>query len=141
MSSQWQYQIRVHLTDQFADMARSDPANPGLKLVTDILLKHHATMKCQLDAFAEYVAEAETRGVADFPLYKWTKVTIEDPARKEKHRKSFTLHVDGNEVYSEEVADALESDLRPLVSDGFVTRLSKQNTNPADNIPIPPQFR
>ena len=69
----------------------------------------------QFDAFAEYVAESEKQGAVDDPLYKWTKATIENPAKKEKYLKSFTLYVGGKEVYEKEIADALEKDLQPLV--------------------------
>ncbi len=85
-------------------------------------------MKCQFDAFADYVAEAEKRGTEKYPLYEWTKATIEDPAKKEKYLKSFTLYVDGNEVYAKEKADALESELQPLVGGTLVTRMSKHDT-------------
>jgi hypothetical protein len=57
-------------------------------------------MKCQFDAFAEYVAEAEKRGTKNYPLYAWTKSTIENPEKRAKYLKSFTLYVDGNEVYA-----------------------------------------
>ena len=100
--------------------------------------KHHATMVCQFDAFAGYVAEAEQNGTEDYPLYDWTKATIEDPAKKAKYIKSFTLYVDGNEVYAKDNADALESDLQPLLADKLVMRLSKHDTNPATN-PQPPR--
>jgi hypothetical protein len=97
-------------------------------------------MKCQFDAFADYVAEAEKNGTEDYPLYEWTKVTIDDPAKKEKHVKSFTLYVDGNEVYAKEIADALESDLQPLVGGELITRISKHDTNPANNPQPPARF-
>ncbi len=141
MSNQWQYQIRIHLSDEFAEVARCDPDNPAIEPLTDILTKHHATMKCQFDAFADYVAEAEKHGTEEYPLYEWTKVTIENPAKKEKHVKSFTLYVDGNEVYAKEIADALESDLQPLVGGELITRISKHDTNPANNPQPPARFR
>ena len=140
MTSQWQYQIRIHLSDEFAAVARCDPANPAIEPLSDILAKHHATMKCQFDAFANYVAEAEKNGTEDYPLYEWTKVTIDNPAKKEKHVKSFTLYVDGNEVYAKEIADALESDLQPLVGGELITRISKHDTNPANNPQPPARF-
>ena len=62
MTIQWDHQIRIQLTGAFAEVARRDPDNPAIKSLTDILTKHHATMKCQFDAFAEYVAEAENMG-------------------------------------------------------------------------------
>jgi hypothetical protein len=141
MTIQWEYQIRIHLKDEFAEVARRDPNNQAVKPLTDILTKHHATMKCQFDAFADYVAEAERDGTENYPLYEWTKATIEDPAKREKHIKAFTLYVEGKEVYAKERADALESDLQPLVGGELITRLSKHDTNPANNPQPPARFR
>jgi hypothetical protein len=139
MSNEWQYQIRIYLPDEAA--ARAAPDNPAMKPLTDILARHRATMKCQFDAFADYVAEAEAQGTAGYPLYAWTKATIEDPAKRAKYLRSFTIYVDGAEVYAKETADALESDLRPLVGGGLVTRLSRHDTNPANNPQMPERFR
>lgn len=136
MSDQWQYQIRIYLEGELAEIARRDPDNPALKPLMDTLAKHHAVMRCQFDAFADYVAEAERQGVENFPLYKWTKATIEDPGKKAKYTKSFTLYASGEEVYAKDIADALESDLQPLVG-SLITRISKHDTNPAHN-PQPP---
>jgi hypothetical protein len=55
MSNQWKYQIRVNLGDEFAEAARSNPDSPAMRPLTDILSRHRATLKCQLDAFCEYV--------------------------------------------------------------------------------------
>ena len=141
MSEAWQYQVRITLGDAAAAAARSDPGNAALKPLTDILSRHNATLKCLFDAFAEYVAEAEKQGTENFPLYKWTKVTIEDPARKAKHLKSFTIYVDGQEVYAKKIADALKSDLQPLVGGALITGLSKGDTNPANNPQVPEHLR
>jgi hypothetical protein len=141
MSNEWQYQIRINLNEGTAEVARRDPANPALKPVTDILTKHNAALKCQFDAFADYVAEAEKQGTEKFPLYKWTKATIENPAKKEKYVKTFTLRVGGEEVYAKEIADALESELQPLVGGGLITQMAKFNTNPANNPQPPARFR
>ena len=136
MSDQWQYQLRIDLADERADIARRDPGDPALGPLADILARHGATMACQYDAFAGYVAEAERQGVDRYPLYEWTKATIENPAKKAKYLKSFTLHIGGREVYAKEQADALESDLRPLVGT-LIARLARHDTNPANN-PQPP---
>ena len=137
VTSEWQYQLRFDVSDAGTAEAvrRGDPA---LRRLFDILTAHHALARCQFDAFAEYVAAAEAEGLENYPLYGWTKATIEDPAKKEKYQKSFTLYVDGQEVYAKEIADALERDLQPLVDAGLITRLSKYDTNPANN-PQPPQ--
>jgi hypothetical protein len=140
MSDQWQYQVRIDLADDAAEVARRDPADPALAPLPEILERHHATLKCQYDAFAGYVAEAESRGVDEYPLYHWTKATIENPAKKAKYLKSFTLYVDGNEIYAKAKADALESDLQ-LVGGKLVTRLAKHDTNPATNPQPPARYR
>jgi hypothetical protein len=141
MSDQWQYQIRIYLPDEVAAAARRAPDDPALRPLMDILARHRAAMKCQYDAFADYVAEAEAQGPAGYPLHAWTKATIEDPAKKEKYLKVFTIYVDGQEVYDKARADALEADLQPLVGGALLTRLSKHDINPANNPQVPERFR
>jgi hypothetical protein len=138
MTSQWQYQVRFDLTDQSqAEALRRKNADPSLGPLSDILAKHRAIAKCQFDAFADYVTAAEAEGIDKYPLHAWTKATIENPAKKEKYLKSFTVYVDDQEVYGKEIADALEADLQPFATRGQITRLSKYDTNPASN-PQPP---
>jgi hypothetical protein len=137
MSEPLEYQLRINLADPVAEVARNDPGAPVLEPLRDILARHHATLHCQYDAFAGYVTEAEKHGTENFPLYKWTKATIEDPAKKEKYVRSFTLYVDGHQVYAKEKADALEADLQPLVGGALITQLAKHDTNPAHS-PQPP---
>jgi hypothetical protein len=131
------YQLRIDLPDELAAVARRDPGDAALGPIPEILGKHDATLKCQLDAFAGYVAEAERHGTDGYPLYAWTKATIENPAKQAKYLKSFTLYVGGREVYTKEEADALEADLRPLLESRLIARLAKHDTNPANN-PQPP---
>jgi hypothetical protein len=141
MDTGWRHQLRVHLPDDLADMARADREAPALRPLASILERHGATLVSQLDAFQHYVAEAEREGVERFPLYKWTKATIEDPARRLKHKKAFALRVSGQEVYAKETADALEAALRPLLGAGLVERMSRHDTNPANNLPVPDAYR
>lgn len=141
MSEEWQYQVRIDLVDQAAEVARRDPGDPALAPLPDILRRHEAILKSQYDAFAGYVAEAEREGIENYPLYHWTKATIENPAKKAKYQKSFTLYVDGEEVYAKAKADALEADLQPLLGGGLITRLAKHDTNPANNPQPPARYR
>ena len=115
MTDPWKYQLRIDLQGEAAQAARRDPAGPALQPLAAILTRHHAQLKSQYDAFADYVAEAERQGVENYPLYQWTKDTIAQPAKRQKYQRSFTLYVDGDEVYPSDIADALEADLRPLV--------------------------
>jgi hypothetical protein len=141
MSEEWQYQVRIDLAEEPAEVARRNPADPALAPLPEILARHHAIIRSQFDAFAGYVAEAERHGVENYPLYDWTKATIENPATKAKYQKSFTLYVDGDEVYAKDKADALEAELQPLVGGGLVTRLAKHDTNPANNPQPPARYR
>ena len=141
MAETWQFQIRLRLADAPAETARRDPSAPELAPLPEILARHDATLVCQFDAFAGYVAEAERQGVGGFPLYAWTRATIEDPMKKAKHLRSFTVHVGGAEVYSREAADALEAELKPHAGGPVVAALSRHDTNPANNPQIPKRYR
>jgi hypothetical protein len=139
VTSQWQYQVRFDVSDPArAESIRRKLHEPVLAPLFEILARHRAAPKCQFDAFAEYVAAAQEHGVESYPLYRWTKETIENPAKKEKYLKSFTVYVDDQEVYAKEIADALEADLLPLAGSGLIARISKYDTNPANN-PQPPE--
>jgi len=150
MTDKWKYQIRINLNYEDAKIARSGHfPYDWFKPIVDILSKHNATLVCQFDAFANYVAEAEEHGVDEYPLYAWTKKTIENPIKEEKYIKSFSLHIDGEMVYEKEKADALEADLQPLVGGGqwpptwqkekLITKIFKYDTNPANQI-HPPSY-
>ena len=141
MDADWRHQLRVYLLDGLADVARTDPESQALRPLMDILKEHRATLVSQLDAFQDYVAEAEREGPENFPLYGWTKATLEDPAKRRKHKKAFALRVAGKEVYAKETADALEAALRPLVGGGLVERMSRHDTNPANNLAVPAEYR
>ncbi|HMK90810.1 MAG TPA: hypothetical protein VK446_14410 [Methylocystis sp.] len=137
MSPDWQYQLRVNLSEAAAALARQNPFDEKLAPLPQILARHGATLKNQYAAFADYCAEAERNGVEAYPLYRWTKSVVEDPAKQAKYALVFTLYVDGEEVYAKGRADALEADLQPLVGGGTITTLARHDTNPASN-PQPP---
>lgn len=141
MSEPWLYQLRVYLDDDLAEAARANPAAGALQPLTVVLAKHDATLVNQLSAFEDYVAEAEREGVDEFSLYRWTKASIADPAIRARHIGAFALRVAGREVYAKEAADALEADLKPLVGGDILLRLSRHDTDPAKNIPVPAAYR
>jgi hypothetical protein len=142
MNEPWQYQLRVYLADDVVDVARRDRDNPTLRPLTAILDQHRATLLSQLDAFENYLREAEAAGNPEsFPLYKWTKATLEDPAKRASQGRTFAIHVAGETVYPRPTADALEADLQPLLGSPLVTRMSRHDTNPANNMPVPSEYR
>ena len=73
MSDDLKFQLRLTLSDEFAQVARNVPGDPWISTLTDILNRHDAVMKCQFDAFADYVNEAEANGIENFDHYEWTK--------------------------------------------------------------------
>jgi hypothetical protein len=134
----WQYQVSFDVNySAIAETIRRKIPDTALAQLFEILARHRAVAKCQFDAFAEYVAAAEEQGVENYPLYEWTRATIENPAKKEKSK---VLHgyLDGREVYDRGIADAVEADLQPLARNGLIARISKYDTNPA-NSPQPPK--
>jgi hypothetical protein len=138
MSDDLKYQLRVTLNDEVAKAARKNPADASISPLTDVLRRHDAALKCQFDAFANYVSEAQANGVDKYPLYEWTKQTVEDPVKQAKYIKSFTLYVGGREVYEKDEADALEAELKPLVGGPIVAQMFKYDSDPAHN-PQPPR--
>jgi hypothetical protein len=91
MGEEVKYQLRLTLSDPFAEVARNFPDDASIAPLTQLLRRHNAALKCQYDAFADYVKEAEAKGVEAYPLYAFTKKTVDDPAKEAKYTKSFTL--------------------------------------------------
>lgn len=137
MDTTLRFQLRLTVSPELADALRADTTGAAHPALEDILRRHNAALKCQFDAFADYVSEAERLGTDHYPLYQWTRDTIENPEKKAKYLQSFTLYVNGDEVYEKSVTDALEEELLKLVAPNGITRVSRFDTNPANN-PQPP---
>lgn len=138
MSEPWQQQIRLYLTEDGADLLRTAPDDPAVAPLLDVLRRHEAVLVSQLDAFEAYLADPAQ---AASPLGRWTEATLADPAKRAKHKQAFAVRVRGDEVYPRTTADALQAELYPLVGNGAVERLSRHDTNPANNLPIPQEYR
>ena len=128
MPPAWNYQLRITLPP-------GTPTPPPE--LTPILAAHNATPVSQLAAFEAYLAEA----APDDPLARWTRATLEDPAKRAKHAAVLALRIGGAEVYPKPAADALEAALRPLLAAGLIAGLTRHDTNPETNMPIPAAYR
>lgn len=137
MSENWLYQIRFKLSPENAALIHSGKSLSFFDEIIGILERHNASAVCQYDAFAGYVAEAEKYGIAEYPLYKWTKATIEDTEKKAKHLAAFAVYVNDEQVYLKDLADAIENDLRSFLASGELIALTKHDSNPQNN-PQPP---
>lgn len=135
------FQIRITVSDERAGALRDDPVAQSCAPLHDVLSPHRAALICQYDAFAGYVKEAEQMGTDAYPLYEWTRQIIENPEKKAKYLRSFTVYVDGEQVYAKDTADSLEAALNSLVAqhpEAGIERVFRYDTNPANN-PQPPQ--
>ena len=137
MAATWQFQIRVTFMPELADALRANSPYEGRDLLEAVLREHDASLKCQFDAFADYVEEAERAGSERYPLYQWTKDTIDNPEKKAKYLKSFAVYVRGEEVYERETADSLYAQLSALAEQVRIESVNRFDTNPANN-PQPP---
>ncbi|MFL9867770.1 hypothetical protein PQR67_26655 [Paraburkholderia fungorum] len=138
MELTWQFQLRITVSPKLAGDLRASPQGVSHAPLHDVLRRHNATLKCQFDAFADYVSEAEKQGTEKYPLYQWTRQTIENPEKKAKYLQSFTLYVNGDEIYGKEITDVMEAELQSLVSDDGIQSVARFDTNPANN-PQPPR--
>lgn len=139
-SGDWQYQLRLQIADEFTESVRGGSDTKDLEPLYEILTSHDATVVCQYDAFADFCVRCESNGEIDLPLYKWTLETIQNPAKKAKYVKVFTVYISGDEVYERPIAEALEHDLQPLVSGPVVEKLTKYDSNPANNPQVPQKY-
>ncbi|MFX1766630.1 hypothetical protein PWP93_29435 [Paraburkholderia sp. A1RI-2L] len=137
MTETWQFQIRITVAPELAEALRTRTQHQERDLLEAVLHERNASLKCQYDAFAEYVEEAEKAGRDRYPLYQWTKDTIDNPEKKAKYLRSFTVYVRGDEVYDRETAAWLYERLSALAGKVGIEAVSRFDTNPANN-PQPP---
>ena len=137
MNNDWLYQVRVYFSLNFVDLFNSNKSSDLKTKLLQILQKNNADLLSQYDGFMGYVLEAEKNGIDNYPLYQWTKDSLENSGKTEKYRTSYTIYVNNEEVYSKEEADNLEKDLKLIIDKVSILRISKHDTNPAKN-PQPP---
>ena len=131
------YQIRLDVTEDIAQEVRNKNYHKLNKYIDAILLKVDAELICQFDAFNNFVIECEKENNTNNALYKWTKDTIENNVKKIKYLKSFTIYVNGAQLYEKKTADYLESEIKKL-NEKRILKISKYNSDPKNN-PQPPK--
>lgn len=120
------YQVRINSDDVSSIVLK------------DILETLNAEIVCQYDAFFDYCVEAEENDVEDYPLYKWTKAVIADPDKCKKYLRNYTVYMDGEQLYSLEVANTIYSRLENLP---FVDSIQMHDNNPDNNPQIPDEYK
>ena len=86
MNTEWLYQVRFRTSQEISDELREKNLTTEVsRKVLEIAGNHKAFVVCTFDAFCGYCEEAEAMGKEKYPLYDWTKSTINDPEKKKKH--------------------------------------------------------
>ena len=131
------YQVRLDVTEDIAQEVRNKNYYKLNEYIDAILLKVDAELICQFDAFNNFVIECEKENNTNNALYKWTKDTIENNVKKKKYLKSFTVYVNGAQLYEKKTADYLESEIKKL-NEKKILKINKYNSDPKNN-PQPPK--
>ena len=131
------YQVRLDVTEDIAQEVRNKNYFKLNEYIDAILLKVNAELICQFDAFNNFVIECEKENNTNNALYKWTKDTIENSIKKKKYLKSFTVYVNGEQLYEKKTADYLEIEFKKL-NEKKILKISKYNSDPKNN-PQPPK--
>ena len=131
------YQVRLDVTEDIAQEVRNKNYYKLNEYIDAILLKVDAELICQFDAFNNFVIECEKENNTNNALYKWTKDTIENSIKEKKYLKSFTVYVNGEQLYKKKTADYLESEIKKL-NEKRILKISKYNSDPKNN-PQPPK--
>ena len=137
MNTKWMYQVRIRVNDVLSKNLRTNEPTKTAENILAIAKKHGTRPVCTYDAFCDYCSEAEANDIEKYSLYDWTKQTIENPRKKEKHIKSFAFYKDNDQVYDKVLAVALHEDLLPLKNNGLIEELTLIDSNPKNN-PQPP---
>ena len=137
MTEKWLFQVRLYFSSDFTKTFNSDKNSEKKEKLITVLNEHNAELLSQFDGFMGYVLEAEKNGIDNYPLYQWTKDSLTRKDKIEKYHNSYTVYINSEEVYSENLANNIENDLLELVDKETVLRISKHDTNPENN-PQPP---
>lgn len=138
MITEWLYQVRIKVSRKLSNALRAKELIGISKKIFEIAEFHRTIPVCTYDAFLNYCKEAEQKGIDKYPLYSWTKQTIEDPAKMQKHIKSFAFYKGNSQVYAKTLAKALHLDLLNLYEDDLIEDLTLIDSNPQNN-PQPPR--
>ena len=124
------YQIRLNVTDKFTIDEN----------LTSLLEIHDASLMCQYDAFVNFVKDCESKDDTDNALYRWTKETINDEIKKTKYKDIYSVIVNNQQVYKEEIADSIINKIEKL-NLITVASIDKFDTQPKNNPQPPKKFR
>ena len=131
------YQVRLDVIEEIASEVRKKNYKKLNEKIIFVLDEVKADLVCQYDAFKNFVLNCEKENEVNNALYKWTKDTIENKVKKQKYLKSFTVYVEGEQLYEKKIADFLEYEITKL-NEKKIIKINKYNSDPKNN-PQPPK--
>ena len=137
MISKLLYQVRFDVVEEIASEVRKKNYKKLNEKIIFVLDEVKADLVCQYDAFKNFVLECEKENEVNNALYKWTKDTIENKVKKQKYLKSFTVYVEGEQLYEKKTANFLEYEIKKL-NEKKIIKINKYNSDPKNN-PQPPK--
>ncbi len=135
--AEWLYQIRIKVTQELSVALRSKEKNEDTVRLQEIEETFGMKLVCTFDAFKAYCDEAEKVGTVEYHLYEWTKATIDNPVKRDKHLKSFAFYQGDNQIYSKYLACQIRDELLKMGENKNITEIKLIDSNPANN-PQPP---
>ena len=136
--TEWLYQVRIKVTEQLSIELRSEEMSDAALRIHKMAETLGTNLVCTFDAFKAYCDEAEKFGKHHYHLYDWTKATISDPVKREKHLKSFAFYEGDNQIYSKQLASKIRNELIKMDENQHIMEISLIDSNPANN-PQPPK--
>ena len=133
MSQEWDYQIRLDLSDEGAELARTDRSNAAIRPLFEILAS--TTPPCTINSTLSPIMSPRRRETAssNYPLYKWTKATIENPEKKAKYIALLLALCRRRGSLSQGRGGRARGRAGAAGRRRLVTKLAKYDSNPANN--------
>ena len=132
MQGTWQFQLRIDASAELAAALREGRA-PEYEALYDVLRRHDATLKCQFDAFMDYVDEAEAHRAGRVSAISMDEGDGREPGKEsEVSARIYGLCRRGRS-HGAEVADALQLALTSLGGAVGIEGVVRFDTNPANN--------
>ncbi|TDN61533.1 hypothetical protein B0G77_5000 [Paraburkholderia sp. BL10I2N1] len=94
MDDGWRFQLRLTVSPELSAALREPPASHSHGPLADVLRRHNASLKCQFDAFADYLSEAERQGSEKYAYFKFRVAGLAGQVRASARRSEYLTRVE-----------------------------------------------
>jgi len=126
------FELRLYLTEAFANAARNGQSDPAMKPLQDVLDRHGAKLKSELHKIQDFLLKKQkvTNWEEQHPrergrnflfnLEAFALRTICDESKREYLARDFYVSMNGRKMFRGDEADDLIRDLESLKSSGIL---------------------